>query len=680
MHGRTRLNSQVGHKIPAGSSYSELKIFSHYMVSIKNAASAALCTAAAVFCASQLSAQSSSVGDTSIFAPLSLPTPNIYRNGNGAPGPKYWQNKVDYSIRAELDTSTKKLTGSLLMTYFNNSPDTLDFLWIHLEQNAFRANSLNSLVFPSESRFGAREFDGGYKFTKIAQVISSKRVEIKLFDNGTIGRLDLAQPVAPGASVVVELHYNFLVPDHGADRMGRDGSLYQIAQWFPKAAMYDDVKGWNIDQYLGQGEFYLNTGDYNLEVVVPAGFVVGATGVLQNPKDVLPAAQVSRLALAAKSDTAIRIITAAELASGVARPKSPAMLTWKFIAKNVRDVAWVASPNYQWDASSWNGIMMHAFYRPESAAIWEDAADQTRESIMEYSQKWLMYPYPQATSVEGPVFGMEYPMLAMQQGGASKSELYEVLTHEVGHNWYPMIVGNNERRYAWMDEGFNTFINTYAEAKRFPQDGSVEARFRKQKQYVERFQQMGVDDAVNTPPDRIDPRKLAVAAYYKPSAALQILRDEVLGPDVFDNAFKVYTKRWAFKHPTPSDFFRTMENVSGTNLDWFWRGWFLENSHFDQRVDSVKTATNSDGTTFVGVFYGNAERGVLPLLVRLTFSDGSFEEHAYPAEVWSTNSRQYIRTYRFNGKSLSKVEIDPDVRLVDKNRKNNVWVTPGTNE
>lgn len=615
------------------------------------------------------------VGDTSIFAPLSLPTPNIYRNGNGAPARGYWQNRVDYSISARLDTGTNSISGALLMTYHNSSPDTLDFLWLHLEQNAFRANSLNSLVFPSNSRFGARDFDGGYKFSRVAQVISSRRVPLKLFDNGTVGRIDLSQPLAPGSSTVIDLAYTFAVPEHGADRMGREGGLFQIAQWFPKAAVYDDIRGWNIDQYLGQGEFYLPYGDYVMELTVPATYIVAATGTLQNPREVLPATQVRRLELAARSDTVIRIITAAELEAGTARPRHSGEITWKFAANNVRDVAWVAAPDYQWDATSWKGIMAHAVYRPQSSHIWEDAADQTRESLIEYSERWHPYPYPQATSAEGPVYGMEYPMLAMQQGGKSKAELYEVLTHEVGHNWYPMMVGNNERSHAWMDEGFTTFINTFAEARRFPELGDAARRFGIQKLYVERYQAENIDVPVDVPPDRIDPRRLAVAAYYKPSAALHILRDEILGPEVFDEAFRAYTSRWAFRHPAPADFYRTMENVSGTRLDWFWRSWFVENAHFDQGVDSVKSASNSEGTTFVGIWYGNYARGVLPILVRLTFSDGTFEEHAYPAEVWSTNSRQYARSYVFYGKTLSKVEIDPDRRLVDKNRDNNTWVT-----
>lgn len=616
------------------------------------------------------------VGDTSIFAPLQLPTPNVYRSGSGKPGPHYWQNKVDYSLSASLDTARHVLSAAMLMRFTNNSPDTLEFIWVHLEQNAFRPGALNSLVFPSASRHGARDFEGGYTIHKFTQVINSKRVDVNLHDNGTIGRVDLARPILPGQTATFDVAWSFAIPEHGADRMGRDGSLYQIAQWFPKAAVYDDIKGWNIEQYLGQGEFYFNTGDYTLEITVPAGFIVAATGVLENPKDVLTSIQRSRLEAASRSDTVVRVITEAELRNGTARPESKGMLTWKFVAKNVRDVAWVASPDYLWDASSWNGVMAHAFYRPAAARIWEDAADQTRESIQEYSERWYMYPYPQATSVEGPVYGMEYPMLAMQQGGNSKQTLYDVLTHEVGHNWFPMILGSNERVYAWFDEGFNTFMNLFAEARRFPANGTLEQRVSVQKQYLERFQQMGMDEPVDIPPDRVDPKKLGLAAYYKPSVALHILRKEILGEDVFDKAFKEYIRRWAFKHPDPADFFRTMENVSGQRLDWFWRGWFLENAHFDQGIDSVKSATNSDGVTYVGVWYANVERGVLPLLVRFTFSDGSYDEYEYPADVWSTNTSQYVRSYVFPSKTVTKIEIDPDRRLVDKNRENNVWLRP----
>ncbi len=621
-------------------------------------------------------ATSSGVGDTSIFAPLVLPTPNEFRSSSGTPGPKYWQNRASYSLSASLDTAAKTLRGAMLMKYTNNSPDTLHFIWLHMEQNAFKPNSLNSYVFPSASRFGARDFDGGDNIERMNQVLGGKRVPLKMHNNGTLARIDLAKPLAPGQTVTIDAAWSFLIPEHGADRMGRDGALYEIAQWFPKVVVYDDIRGWNVDPYLGQAEFYLDYGDYSLEVTVPAGYIVAATGMLTNAKEVLPREQQRRLAQAIKSDSVIRIVTAAELANGSARPKQTGTLTWKFVAYNVRDVAWAASPNYQWDGCGWRGVLAQAFYRPESANVWNDAADQNRASISEYSDRWFRYPYPQVTSVEGPVYGMEYPMLAMQVGGKDKYELYDVLTHEVGHNWFPMVVGSNERLYAWMDEGFNTFINMFAESQRYPEKGTFAQRALKQRSIIEQYQQKNFDSPIDIPPDRIDPKRLAVAGYYKPAAGLQILRDEILGPDVFDDAFKTYINRWAYKHPAPADFYRTMENAAGRRLDWFWRGWFIENPSFDQTVDSVKSATNSDGVTYVGVWYGNKGRGVLPILARFTFSDGTTQDYNYPGEVWSVNTSQYARSYAFQNKTVTRVQLDPDSRLVDKNRANNTWNAP----
>jgi hypothetical protein len=611
------------------------------------------------------------VGDTSIFAPLPLPTPNEYRSASGAPGPKYWQNRADYTIKATLDTAEKRLRGSMTMQYTNNSPDTLDFIWMQMDQNAFREGSLNSYVFPPTARFGARNFQGGYTLDGFAQIVNGKPIPLQVRDQETLLKVTLAKPLAPGQSVTFDVAWQFLIPEHGADRMGRDGALYELAQWYPRVAVYDDVRGWNIEPYLGQGEFYLEYGDFTLEITVPAGYIVAATGMLDNPEDVLTQTQIRRLAAAAKSDTTIRIITEEELRSGAARPKRAGTLTWRFKAKNVRDVAWAASPDYLWDAVSWKGILAQAYYRP-AATLWHDAADQARMSIQEYSERWYMYPYPQISAVEGPVYGMEYPMLAMQTAEKTKYDLFGVLTHEVGHNWFPMIVGTNERTHFWMDEGMNSFINTFAEARRFPEKGDQMQRAAQERAMIERSQQLNIDVPIDIPADRIDPSKLGFTEYVKVSVGLQLLRQEILGPEVFDEALKTYIKRWAFKHPTPADFYRTMENVAGRRLDWFWRGWFIENPHFDQAIDSVKAAVSGD-STFVGVWYANRARGVLPILVRFTFDDGTVQDFNYPAEVWSTNTIQYARPYLFVKKIPVKVELDPDQRLIDINRKNNVW-------
>ena len=621
-------------------------------------------------------AQRRGTGDTSIFAPLEMPPGNSYRGGSGAPGPRYWQQRADYLLRGTLDTAAKSLAGEETLRYTNNSPDTLRYLWLQLEQNAFRDGSLNSLIFPSASRFGARDFQGGDVIDHLDQMTARGKAALKSRVEGTMMKVDLAGPLAPGATVTLSIGWHFNIPEHGADRMGRDGALYELAQWYPRVAVYDDLRGWNTEPYLGQGEFYLDYGNYEVYVTVPAGYIVAATGALVNPGEVLTQTQLSRLARARTSDTTIHIITLDELASGAARPKKTGTQTWHFRAQNVRDAVWAASPDYLWDASAWKGHMAYAYYRPTAIETWKDAADMSRMSIKEYSERWFEYPWPHISAVEGPISGMEYPMIAMENKSDDKYDLYNVVTHEIGHMWYPMIVGSNERMHMWQDEGFNTFINYFSEALRYPEKGSQTERALSDMRLVEQYFGYGADRPLEINPDRINPGLLGENAYVKTAVGLQILRSEILGPAAFDDAFRTYTARWAFKHPSPADFFRTMEDAGGRRLDYFWREWFIENPVFDQSVDSVATAARGD-TTNVTVVYGNKARGVLPIHARLTFSDGSTEMYDYPAEVWSTNSARYLRQYSFTGKRLTGVEVDRDKRLPDIDRANNVWRGPG---
>jgi hypothetical protein len=615
----------------------------------------------------------SGVGDTSLFAPLELRAPNEMRTGSGAPGAKYWQNAASYDIKATLDTAAKTLTGSLRLRYTNNSPDTLRFIWMQVEQNAFRNNSLNSFVFPADSRFGARGFEGGDVITQLDQVgRGGRRTALKSRPNETTMKVDLAEPLAPKQTATLDIAWHFLIPEHGADRMGREGMLYELAQWYPRVNVYDDLRGWNTEPYLGQGEFYLEYGDYTVDLTVPAGYTVASTGTLVNPAEVLTPAARRRLAQAATSATPVNIITLDDIRSGAAHLSATGTKTWRFVAKNVRDVAWAASPEYLWDASSWNGILAQAFYRPTAADLWKDAADMTRMSIEEYSTRWFHYPWPQMSAVEGPISGMEYPMLVMEAKSDDKYDLYNVITHEIGHNWFPMIVGSNERVYMWQDEGFNTFINTFSEARRYPEKGNQLTRALEERQSVEGAMVRGLDVPIDVMPDRVAPRLLGLSQYTKPSVGLQLLRQEIMGPAAFDDAFRTYIQRWAFKHPSPADFFRTMEDVGGRRLDWFWREWFKENPRFDQAIDTVATQMQGNVQNVV-VAYGNRARGVLPIHARFTFSDGSTQRVDYPAEVWSTNTTRYLRQYSFTGKTLTRVELDPEHLLVDTDRSNNVW-------
>jgi hypothetical protein len=607
------------------------------------------------------------VGDTSIFAPLALPAPTETRAASGAPGARYWQNRADYDLAATLDTASKSLLGRLTLTYTNHSPDTLRYLWFQLDQNAFKPGSLSRDVYDLNARFGGPTFNGGDHILRFEQIRGATRTALVTRIDGTQLKAELAQPLAPGGVAVIAVAWHLPVPESGADRMGRDGPLYEIAQWYPRVAVYDDIHGWNIEPYIGQGEFYLEYGNFTYAITVPAGYIVCGTGTLANPLAVLTADERSRLRQAANSDRTTAIISAP-------RPKRDGTLTWRFVAHNVRDVVWAASPDYRWDATSWRGIMAYAFYRPSAEGIWREAADMARQTIKEYSTRWFPYPYPQITVVEGPVGGMEYPMLSMQGRNTDPYALYGVIAPLVGHNWFPMIVGSNERLHFWQDEGLNTFMASFAEGARYPEKGDQLARIAHERDLVTRAESLSIDTPTEVPSDRVPTKRLTGDEYLKPSVALQLLRQDILGPAAFDDAFRTYIRRWAFKHPAPADFFRTMEDAGGRRLDWFWREMFVENAHFDQAIDSVAVMANDSIT----VVYGNHARGVLPIHAHFTFTDGTAVDCTYPAEVWMHDGRRYTRTYVFAGKHVARIELDPDHRLIDIDRRNNVWSAGGT--
>jgi Peptidase family M1 domain len=639
------------------------------------------------------------VADTGMFGPIPLPPGNQIRRADGAPGSEYWQQRVDYFIRATLDTAAKRISGTESIRYTNNSPDSLRFIWLQLDQNLFRPGSTGSLLFASESRFGGAGFEGGFDIGSVTQCaalaarprarrrVGTRRASpdttlratacsreahaslLRTRVDDTMMHVDLAAPIPPGGSTVFEVAYGFNVPEHGADRMGRDGALYQIAQWYPRLAVYDDVNGWNTDQYLGQGEFYLEYGNIDYEVTVPAGYIVAGSGVLQNPADVLTPTQRQRLTAALKSDSTIRIVTDSELASGEARPTRDGSLTWRFRAENVRDVAWAASPEYLWDACGWEGVLAQAYYRPSAMDTWKDAASMTRYSIEDYSTRWLSYPYPQISAVEGPVSGMEYPMVALEAKGDSAADLYNVLTHEIGHMWYPMIVGSDERRYAWMDEGFDTFINTFSEEGYWKRDDS--AIRQKERQLVISMDQMPSAQPIMTPANRYKTSSnLLGLAYVKPSIALLTLRSKVLGAQVFDSAFREYTRRWVFKHPQPADFFRTMEEVSGRDLAWFWRGFFFTTAALDQSVEGVRQ--EADGSSQVSLV--NLGDAVMPVELELAFEDGTTELVKLPVEIWYGGNR-YVYQVK-PGKTIVSARVNPDSTFPDAISTNDAWKRP----
>jgi len=623
-------------------------------------------------CWTSADAQSSisPVADSSPFRPLDLSTPNDQRTGAGRPGPRYWQQRADYRITATLDADRHEVRGRETIHYVNNSPHTLPYLWLHLEQNICRANSITGTLNQPPLAFADIVFDfscGGANTDGV--VLESMRIggtAVKGSVYGTTMRVDLAVPLAPGTSLDLELAWHFTVPVQGVGRMGRDGPLYEIAQWYPRVAVYDDVKGWNHEPYIGAGEFYLEYGSFDVSLTVPPGYVVAATGELRNPEQALTAAQRARLARARRSDTAVQITTRDEaLAAGAAHPLTDHPVTWHFAATNVRDFAFAAAPNWIWEASSYDGILIQTLYRP-SADKWGggEAHRMARGAITHFSEQWYRYPYPHATTVEGPVGGMEYPMLTFVPNGSSRETTHWELAHEFGHEWFPMIVGSNERLYPWMDEGFNTFIDLRNAALYFhgtPYGDSIEAN---PLHLAQEHTRPGEQPLIANPTEVHD---LMWTGYQKPALMLQLLRNEVLGPERFDAAFRDYIRTWAFKHPTPADFFRLMRDASGVELDWFWRDWVYTTARLDQAVEPVVTDTASHASAFV------LNRGtmLMPVELRITYDDGTAETVRLPVEMWNLGPRFAYRIP--SRKRVRRVEVDPRRVLPDLDRSNNVW-------
>jgi hypothetical protein len=595
---------------------------------------------------------------------MDWPGPNAYRTASGEPGPSYWQQRADYTVAATLDTTAKTIRGTVSIRYTNNSPDTLRFVWLQLDQNLYRTGSKGSAMFTAESRWGVRGFEGGYSITGLQ--VDGRSTTGKVDD--TMMRIDLDAPLAPGgAAITIGMQYNFAIPEHGSDRMGRDSTLYEIAQWYPRMVVYDDVRGWNTDPYLGQGEFYLEYGDIDYSVTVPAGYVVAGSGLLQNPEEVLTPDQRDRLARAAKSSTVVPIITSSE-AAAARRKAVSGNRTWRFRAQHVRDVAWAAAPDFRWDATSWDGVLTQSYYQfPKSGRAWESAAEQTQWSIRTYSELWLHYPYPQATSVAGPVAGMEYPMFVMVgYGNDDPASTFGTIDHEQGHEWFPMVVGSNERRYAWMDEGFNTYQNAFSNERRTPGTDAFPFYVTNWKQSVD----AGNQSPLMTPPDRIDAAALAAIGYRKPGAVMLALRDNVIGRDAMDRAMREYARRWAFKHPTPADFFRTVENVSGEDLSWFWNAFFYGTDVLDIGIDNVSMRQVA-GQTLADVQLRRVTSVPFPVAMRLKLNDGTTQDVRLPVQIWAHSDR-YTATIPVT-RPVIGVRLWPDPTVPDWNSSNDVW-------
>ena len=607
------------------------------------------------------------------FRPLALPAPNELRTGSGRPGPRYWQQQVNYKITATLDPAKNEVRGRETIHYINRSPDALPYLWMFVEQNLCAPNSITNtlnqppLVFLGATfDFSCQGFNGGLNLESLRIAGANARHTTY----GTTMRVDLPTPLAPGASIDLEVAWRFNVPPQGGGRMGHDGPLYEIAQWYPRMAVYDDVRGWNTDPYLGQGEFYLEFGDYEYSVTAPAGYVIAGSGVLQNPDEVLTPEQRRKLATAAQSSDVIQIITQAEAAAAKTQSK-PGTRTWRFRARNVHDVAWAGAPDFRWDATSWNGILTQAYYEfPKAGKAWEQAAEQTQWTIRQYSQLFFPFPYPQATSVAGPVGGMEYPMFVMVgYGTADPASIFGTINHEHGHEWFPMIVGSNERRYAWMDEGFNTYLNAFANEARYPGQSAYPGYLRNWADAVTRRTQ----SPLMTAPDNIDPNALGAIGYRKPALVLLTLRNHVVGPDLFDTAFREYIRAWAFKHPTPGDFFRSIENSAGEDLSWFWHSFFYATDVLDIGIDSVSTRT-SEGQLFATIALHRFTSIPFPVRLRVGYADGTTQDFSLPVTIWARGNRfDAVIPVRGN---VTGVRLWPDPSVPDWNPANDTWGTP----
>lgn len=601
---------------------------------------------------------------------------NEYRAASGVPGPQYWQNNADYVIEAELDDKANTLKGKLTMTYHNNSPQPLEYVWMYLEQNRFTEESRGTLTTPIMGNRYNGDTDGGLTITGLTAKV--KTASSKHLITDTRMQVFFNEPIpAKGGKATVSMNFEFKIPSEGMDRMGQletnDGIVYSMAQWYPRACVFDDVVGWNTEPYLGAGEFYVEYGNFDYKVTVPYDFIVVGSGELKNHKEVLTKEQQSRWEKAKNSDATVYLITPEEAGNpAVTRPGKNGKATWHFSMDNSRDIAFAASRAFIWDAARINlpsgkKAMAQSVYSRESdgKGAWGRSTEYTKGSVEHYSKKWLEYPYPTAVNVASNVGGMEYPGVSFCHATSRGADLWDVTDHEFGHNWFPMIVGSNERRYPWMDEGFNTFINYYSTLEF--NNGEYPSDIAKGRNRVYWFKSR-YREGIDTYPDVAKSMNLAQTAYYKPATGMIMLREYILGPERFDNAFRAYIKAWAYKHPQPSDFFNCMENAAGENLNWFWKGWFYGNGNIDLAITEVDQDTDHATITF-------ASKGEIPMPVvfTITFDDDTTETKTLPVEVWQRNNEwDYLVK---SSKKIRSIEIDPKRLLPDIDGTNNSWLS-----
>lgn len=692
-----------------------------------------------------------------------LPTPNEYRTGSGAPGPKYWQQQADYVIHVVLNDDNQTLTGSETITYHNNSPNPLSYLWLQLDQNILSdentlANTNTGTVEDSVSAKSYAEvvsdYEGGYQ---IKSVKDGNGKALPHFINNTMMRVDLPEPLKTGEKFSFNIDWSYNINDRsifsersGLEYFPEDGNyVYTIAQFFPRMCVYDDYEGWQNKQFLGRGEFALPFGDYKVRITVPADHIVASTGVLKNPQDVLTKTEIDRFERAKKTfDRPVVIVTEAE-ATQKEKTKSKKQKTWEYHAENVRDFAFASSRKFIWDAQAVKigdkTPLAMSFYPKEGNPLWEKESTKAVKNTLEvYSRYTIDYPYPVAISVHAASIGMEYPMICFNFGRPAKDGsvspqlrqgMIGVIVHEVGHNFFPMIINNDERQSTWMDEGINSFVQLLTELERYPEIDWTRGKpsgivgYMKADKNLMRPLMTNSEQVIYFGPEQ----------YSKAATGLYMLRETIMGRELFDKAFKEYAQRWAFKHPKPADFFRTMEDASAVDLDWFWRGWFYTTDHVDQSIDEVKwfkmrkedanpekknvrvkkgdLAKNASGDKMTENFNNGPEpfsliatdprlngefrstvndkaimerledkniyevklsnKGglVMPVILEWTFKDGTKQTDRIPAEIWRVNESEVSKVF-IKDKEVVSVVLDPHEETSDINTADNVFPKP----
>lgn len=616
-----------------------------------------------------------------------LPTGNTYRSASGIPGPDYWQNRADYTIDVTLDDGKHMLTGSMVITYTNYSNEELTYLWLQLDQNAYAKHSRaidTKMLKDSNDARGNTAFTGGYSIQSVETKTATggNGIPAKYTINDTRMQVMLPEALKKGKTIQLSIGYSYTIPrffhndDFDVNRTDilptKNGDIYSIAQWYPRLCVLDDVEGWNTLPFLGNGEFYLEYGDFNVNITVPAAYIVEASGELLNPGEVLTPSALERWKAAHNSETKLFIRTAEEVTNPASRPQQKTC-TWKYAIKNSRDFAWTASKSFIWEGIRINlpggktafGVSVYPI-ESKHPSSWERSTEYVKYSIEYFSKKWMAYPYPTAVNVASNLDGMEFPGIVFCSAKDTGNAFWKVVNHELGHTWFPMIVGNNERKYAWMDEGFNVLMDNLS-SEDFDQGkfkGYAEDNLEPEQYFADAM------PAVMTRPDGIRGNTVFESQYLKVNYLLRLLRDQIIGPDRFDAAFRKYMHDWAYKHPTPWDFFRSMNNSTGEDLGWFWKAMFIENYKLDQSATSVVQTTNT-GTNDTEITIDNLGQAAMPLDIEITTVSGKKQRYTFPVEIWQTGYR-----YTFSANTTEKiqsVEIDPDRVYPDINRSNNVW-------